>query len=266
MPKTGIKKENLRDFFSYHKMIYVLLTICVWILADLLYNATQYQVPNEKQVHFMLVSTTAETEGMLRELEVSALADGQEFDPTLEEVFFQRIAFDPNNDMDGTGGQQYMVMLGVGEGDIYRLPEDLMLVLVKEGYALPLEGYIESGILDPGDVDLSKVTFGEPEDLEDYDPTAKHIYAIPMANLYRMMLPDINVDNRAMYMVLMVYSENPDTSAYVMDYVIEQLTYELPEGVVPAVTPVPEGYNPFDDALEGAGFATAAPTEAPAAE
>lgn len=263
MPKTALKKEHLKDFFSYHKWIYLLLAVCVWMLADVLYSATEYKVPNNKQVYFQVVSPYVELEGGLMALESEALAVGQEFDPTLEEVIFQRIAYDPDNDTDGYGGQQYMLMVGVGEGDIYILPEEPMHVLVNEGYLLPLEGYIEEGLLDPGDVDLSHVIFGESEELEEYDPNAKHVYAIPLTNLNRMLEPDINVDNRKMYMVLMGFSENPETSVYVMDYVIEQLTAPLPDWVAPLPTPLPDGQNAFDNVLQDAGFATPAPTATP---
>jgi len=264
MPKTGIKKDQIRDFFSYHKFIYLLLAVCIYMLADVLYSATEYRSPNERQVYFQVVSPYVELEGRLEELETETLEALKEIDPTLEEVIFQRIAYDPANDMDGYGGQQYMLMLGVAEGDIYIVPEEPMHVLVNEGYLLPLEGYIEQGILDPGDVDLESVTFGESPELEDYDPNAKHVYAIPMVNMNRMMQPDINVDNRQMYMVLMSFSMNPDTCAYAMDNVIEQLTDEMPDWVEPLPTVSPDGANAFDSALQEAGFATPAPTEQPA--
>jgi len=264
MPKTGIKKDQLRDFVSYHKWIYVLLALCVYLCADVLYNATKYKVPNERQVYFQVVSPSVNLEGRLMELESETLEQVQQIDPTLEEVLFHRIAYDPDNDVDGYGGQQYMLMLGVAEGDIYIVPEDPMHVLVNEGFLLPLEGYIEQGILDPGNVDLESVTFAESPELDDYDPNAKHVYAIPMVNMNRMLQPDINVDNRKMYMVLMSFSANPETCAHAMDYVIEQLTAEEPAWVMPLATPLPEGQNAFDSALQEAGFATAAPTELPA--
>lgn len=264
MPNTSVKKDQLRDFIAYHKWTYLVLAVVVWMLADVLYSATEYRTPEERQVYFQIVSPTVQLDYRLAELEQEALAAGQEFDPTLEEVDFQRIAFDPDNDLDGYGGQQYMVMLGVGAGDIYMLEEQLMHVLVNEGYVMPLEGYIEQGILDPGDVDLESVTFAESPELEDYDPTAKHIYAIPMVNMNAMLQPDIAVDNRDMYMVLTYFSTNPETSVYVMDYVLDALTMELPAWIMPGPTEAPDGQNVFDSALESAGYATPAPTAAPA--
>lgn len=264
MPNTTLKKEHLRDFVSYHKWTYLLIAVVVWMLADVLYSATEYEPPEEKQVYFQIVTPTVELEARLPQIEADALAAGQEFDPTLEEVVFQRIAYDPENDLDGYGGQQYMLMLGVGAGDIYMVTEDMMHVLVNEGYLLPLEGYIEQGILVPGDVDLESVTFPESPEADNYDPTATHVYAIPTVNMNQMLYPDINVDNREMYLVLLGFSGNPETSAYVMSYVIEELTAPCPEWLLPASTPAPENQNVFDSALEGAGYATAAPTQLPA--
>ena len=126
MPNTTFKKEHLRDFVSYHKWTYLLIAVVVWMLADVLYSATEYEPPEEKQVYFQIVTPTVELEARLPQIEADALAAGQEFDPTLEEVVFQRIAYDPENDLDGYGGQQYMLMLGVGagEGKLYYATEE----------------------------------------------------------------------------------------------------------------------------------------------
>lgn len=265
MPNTTFKKEHLRDFVSYHKWVYVLITVCVWMLTDVLYSATEYKPPEERQVYFQIVTPTVRLEERLPQLEAEALAAGQEFDPTLEEVVFQRINYDPENDLDGYGGEQYMLMLGVAAGDIYMVTEDMLHVLVNEGYVLPLEGYIEQGILNPGDVDLASVTFRESPELDNYDPDAQHVYAIPTVNMNAMLYPDINVDNREMYMALMAFSGNPDTSAFVMNYVINALTEELPEWITPLLPPeeATDDQNAFDSALQGAGYATPAPTQLP---
>lgn len=257
MPNTK-NKGGFKDFFNYHKWTYVVIIACVWLVSDVLYSATKYQVPDERQVSIQIVSTSVDLESTLPLVAEHALATGQEYDPSLEEVVFYRIAYDPANDMDGYGGEQYMLMLGVGEGDIYMVTKELMHVLVNEGFVVPLEGYIEQGILDPGNVELGSVTFHESDELDDYDPQATHVYAIPMTNMNNMLLSGINYDNRDSYMVIMSFSANPETSAYVMSDIIAQLTGDLPEWAAP-VQQETSGENAFESALQDAGFATPAP-------
>lgn len=262
MPNTKIQKNQLKDFFFYHKWTYIMLAVAIVMVADILYSSTEYRSPNERQVSIQVVSTTADVFEALPQAAEIALQAGQEFDETLEEVVFMDIGYNPDNDTDGYGGQKYMLMLGVGEGDIYMVPEQLMHSLVNNGYALPLEGYIEQGILNPGDVNLDSVTFHESSEIEDYDPQARHVYAIPMVNMNRMLEEDINYDNRNAYMVLMAFSKNPETSAFVMSNLIEQFTAPLPEWAIPKEpSDSTDSSNIFDSTLQDAGFATSAPEQ-----
>ena len=260
MPNTKMRRDGLKDFFFYHKWIYLMLAIVVWMLSDILFSATEYRSPDERQVNIQVVSTSVHVEESLPLVAEIALKAGQEFDETLEEVVFYEIGYDPQSDTDGYGGQKYMLMLGVGEGDIYMVPEELMHSLVNSGYALPLEGYIEQGLINPGDVDLDSVTFRESPESDDYNPDARHVYAIPMVNMNEMLYSNINYDNRNAYMVLMAFSKNPDTSAFVMGNLIEQLTGPLPEWLAATEEDAAAG-NAFDSALQEAGFATAAPEQ-----
>lgn len=259
MPNTKMKKDDWKNFFHYSKWIYLILIVCVFVVTDIIFSATRYTTPPEKEVNFQIVTGFVDTDGGLMQVAEHALAVGQEADPELESVVFYNLGYDPKDTTDAYGIQKYQLMLGVAEGDVYILQRELMGPLVNSGYLLPLEGYIEQGILDPGDVDLKSVTFHESEELDDYDPNAMHVYAIPMTNLYRMMEDDIKLDNRQFYMVLMGFSTNPDTSAVVMNDVIAQLTAEKPQWLVEyealqAEQAAEEETTVFDEVLEDAGF------------
>lgn len=267
MPNTKVSKGDIKNFLSYSKWIYIILAVVLWMLSDILYSATEYQSPDERQVCFQLVASYAETEITLPTVAEKALAAGQEYDETLEEVVFYHIAYDPDDTSDAYGSQKYLLMLAVGEGDVYMVERSLMEQLVDEGYCLPLEGYIATGLLDPGDVDLESVTYHESAEIENYDPNATHVYGVPMKNMNAMLGEDINFDNRERYMVLMAFSANPDTSVVVMNDVIAQLTAPLPEWAAAAAErQQEEGTNAFDSALMEAGLATQNPeaTAAPA--
>lgn len=256
MPNTKIGRKGLKDFFYYHKGIYLVLILVTWLVGDVIYSATTYRSPDERSVQIMAVSTTVDLESTLPLLSEELLKKGQAFDETLEEVVFQRIAYNPASDTDGFGGQQYLLMVGAGEGDIYMLPRTLMHVLVNEGYLLPLEGYIDAGLIDPAGLDLESVTFAEPVDEEeDYDPTVRHVYAIPMDGMNKMLTSGITFDNRDAYMVLMGFSGNPDTSACVMGQLLTAMTGERPDWA--QIQPTHGSGNVFDDVLQDAGYAPA---------
>jgi len=121
--------------------------------------------------------------------------------------------------------QRYMVSLAANEGDIFIVERPMMNDLIKQGLAVDLTPYIESGMLTPGDRDLSRVTY--PESVEDDQPaTGKEcIYALQtdsMAGLWNYL----QYDFRDRYMVVMAYSDNIDTTVAVMQSMIEQ--FEVP--------------------------------------
>ena len=258
MPDTRVTKARLKNFFFYSKWLFVAVIAIVFVVTDLLYTTTRYRSPDEREVSFQIVTSYVDTETGLMDVAAKALEAGKVFDPTLEEVTFSCIGYNPDDSTDTYGYQKYYVMVGSGEGDIYMLPKSLMKSLASQGYLVPLEGYIDEGILDPGDVDLADCTFHENPEDEGYDPEATHIYAVPCDNLNAMLEENIGMNNHGFYFVIMAFSANPDTSAFVMGNVVEQLTAPEPEWYTEAMAAstenAEEGTNVFDEALGSAGY------------
>lgn len=244
MPNTRINKQNWRNHFQYAKWVYVLLAIVIFFGCDMIYTMTEYRPPNERKVDFEIVGSYADTE-TLQTISDGLLEQGQAFDPTLEEIGMYAIAYSGDAETDIYGAQKYMVMIAAQEGDIYMVNYDLMQQLVTQGAAQSLDEYISSGLLNVEGLDLSDCTFEEPApDEETPSSGVKHVYALPAVNMNRMLDSDINYDNRDKYLVLMQYSANPETSAYVMNLLMEELTAPLPEGLAgdeTAAQDAPEG-------------------------
>lgn len=230
MPNTKLTRTKWKNHFQYGKILYIVIALVAILIADLAYTMTTYHAPNERKVDVMVVLSFADTES-LEPIAQEALKDGQAFDETLEELTIQNIAYNPSDNSDYYGSQKFMVMLAAQEGDVYLVPEILMESLLNQQVLLPLEGYVESGALDTGDVDLTKSTFEEPYDEEVGEtPTGiKHVYGYSIENWYGLM--DYNIDNRGLYACIMSYSKNPDTAAHVLQYLNEQFTAEKPEWV-----------------------------------
>lgn len=226
MPNTKLTKEKWANHWQYHKFIYVLIVLLVAFCGDLLFQVTAYRAPNERKVDFELVADYADAE-FFQTYSEKALADGLAFDETLEEVNFYSLAYSGSED-DTYGVQKYMVMIAANEGHVYFLSYDLMKQLVEQGAALPLDDYIDQGLVKPADwMDLSVTTFKVTDD-EGISELGEKIYALPLGQLYGVMEDDVHYDIRDKYAVIMSYVQNPETTAVVLQSVIDQMAAPEP--------------------------------------
>ena len=244
MPNTKLTKAALSNHFHYGKFIYAALIIAAWMLTDLVYTATEYRPPNERKVVIEMVGAYSNVDKLVEVARIALEAgqryetdvdrangvdvDAKAYEPPLEEVSFFSIDYDTENEGDPYGVQKYMVTIAAQEGDIYFVNRKLMEQLVNEGVAIPLEGYIDAGILKPGGRDLSAVTFNAPSFEEGGAPGSARVYALQADTLYRLIEEEI-YDTRGTYMVITTFSANPDTTAVVMQSIIDQLETEKPE-------------------------------------
>lgn len=234
MPNTKLKKESLKTHFHYAKWFYVVIALGAFFLGDLLFTTTEYRSPPERKVDFEIVGQYAEVE-TLQAVADEIMKDAAQIDPTLEEIGMYHIAYSGDAETDIYGAQKFMVMIAAREGHVYMLDRALMEQLLAQDAILPLDEYIDAGILKADGLDMESVTFDEPVLDEGEQPSGKrYVYAIPCANLNRMRTPEISYDNRDKYMVMMAYCPNPETTAKVMQRVIDELTAPDP---MPAAQP-----------------------------
>ncbi len=238
MPNTKLTKERLINHFQYGKMIYIAIIIVAVMLADVMFTMTAYRAPGERKVDIYLVSHNSDVSNAAP-YEQIALEAGQAFErardeaaginvqsksyaPALEQVSFYSMIYDLYSENAAYDQERFLMTVATHEGDIFIVSRDLMNYMVEEGLAADLTGYIESGVIDPGDRNLLKVTY--PEFVEKNQPATGRqcIYALQadtMSGLWDVFDFNYSLD---MYMVLMSYSDNPDTSAVVMQSLIEQ--------------------------------------------
>ena len=223
MPNTKITREKFVNHMSYGKWVYVLIIVLVWFGVDLLYTVTEYHPPAERRVDIYLMGNYVDIEP-LKELEAKALAYGQTFDETLEEVNFYDLVF--TGEDDPYTPQKLMVLMAAHEGNVYFLNRDYTEQLVRQEVALPLDEYIASGTISPGDRNLGKVTYDEPAPSED-EPSSglRYVYALQTDPMTRMMDADsLSFDVRDKYMVVTSYTKNVDTTVRVLQFLMDELT------------------------------------------
>lgn len=236
MPNTKLTRERWKNHFHYGKFIYIVVIIVAAMVADIVYTMTTYHAPNARRVDIQLVGSYIEFGEDRESFEQIALEAGQayelqrdeaagvdvtaeDYEIPLEEVKFLSLDYDPNSDDAVYGQQKYTVTLAAQEGDIFFVSRALMNELVELELAVDLTPYIESGLLVPGERDLSKVTYDVRVDGEATGEQA--IYALQAAPMTKMW-DALSYDYRDKYMVVMTYSQNPDTAAAVMQSLIEQ--------------------------------------------
>ncbi len=242
MPNTKLTKERLRVHFQYGKVIYIAIAIVAVMLADVLFTVTAYRSPGERKVDIYLVSHNVDVTnaapyaqialeaGQAYERERDAAAgidvESASYKPTLEAVEFCGMEYDAYSENAAYDQQRYMMTLAAQEGDIYIVSRGMLENMIADGLAVDLTPYIESGVINPGDRNLLKVTY--PEYVPKGQPaTGKEcVYALQAESLNGLWDAFRYNYTTGVYMVLMSYSDNMDTSAAVMQSLIDQ--FELP--------------------------------------
>ena len=242
MPNTKMTRDRMKNHFQYGKNIYISIIILMIVLADILFTTTVYQAPSDRRIDIYLVSHNSDItnaapyeqialeagQAFERERDAAAGIDvnGAKYKTQLEEVNFVSLIYDLYSEDGAYSQERFMLTLSTHEGDIYMVSRDVLEYFVQEGLVADLTGYIESGVIDPGDRNLLRVTY--PEFVEKGKPATGNmcIYGLQIDTLTGLWDAfDFNY-SLDMYMVMMSYSENKDTSAVVMQSMIDQ--FEAP--------------------------------------
>ena len=118
---------------------------------------------------------------------------------------------------------QLTAYLAASDGDIYFLTEQFFKTFAAQGAFLPLEQLVEDGVINVGDLDLTKgyVTMVSEYD-ENYQPlkSEMHLYGIPMDSFYGFM-DGMQFDNRGMYAVILFNNQNDENVIPFFDALLE---------------------------------------------
>ncbi len=270
MPDTRMTREKLKNHLHYGKWIYLLIAVVAWFAVELVYTMTEYRPDQYHRVDIQLVGNSTMQDEGLDAVSKKVVAAVSPQDPRLEEVNFYNIAYSGDGSTDIYGAQKYAVILADRSSSIFFLSRTLMEDMVKRGGALPLDQYVESGVL-PKDLAVT-----QPEPDEDGNPTGvSHVYAIDASGLGGMLADDIGFDTRDKYAVIFAACVNPDTAIAVLNNVFSQMTGPAPDSLftqslleaAAQASAAPEGMAAPNDAqtAQSDTASTAAPTAQPAA-
>lgn len=213
----GITKKWLKNHFAYSWWKY-LLVVCVSVLGvNVLFTTTAYRPPEEKKIEVYVLNGYTDAQALRAEL----LPLFEQKCPDQEEFIVTNINLDGS---DAYAYMQYSTYVAAQQGDVCIMPENEVIKLAAEGAEyvfVDLTEYVESGLIDTKDIDLSrgmlKTESGE-----------KRLFAIPADTLYGLFAYGNDPANS--YLVAFAHGGNDKNAAAVIDLLINQYLTEKPEG------------------------------------
>lgn len=202
--KTPVTSENLRTHFTYGLWKYVLLAVIAIAGWSIMYTVTAYHSPQNKRIDLYVQTATTSSEVIDEFIEPI----WKETVPEMETV--SSVVLSPSDD--STTTMQLFTYITVGEGDIYFLTERFFKDFASQGAFLELDELVKTGMIDVGDVDLSKgyvAVIDAYEGDQAVPSSTRHLYGIPLESFYGYM-NNILLDNRNLYAVILVNNQNDE--------------------------------------------------------
>ena len=217
MAENRITKKMVKNHWTYNWWKYLLLVFLCAAAVDVTFTMTAYRPPEEKKIEIYILNGYCDTSTMQAELEPLFF----ETHPDQEELSILNINLSGD---DMYAAMQFSTYVAAQQGDVCLMPTSEVVKLTADGaeYAfMDLTHYIESGVIDVQDIDLTagrmKSSTGE-----------EGIYAIPADSLYGLLA--YGNDPADSMLCIMDYNGNEETSAAVLNMMIERYRTPQPEG------------------------------------
>lgn len=217
MAENRITKRWLKNHWTYSWWKYLLVIALSVMGIDMLFTSTAYRPPEEKKIELYVCNEYVDSIA----LQEALWPLFSERYPDQEELTVMNINL-TSDDM--YAAMQFSTYVAAQQGDVLLLPEAEVAKLAAEGADvafLELTPFIESGVIDPGDIDLSsgmmKSEAGE-----------MGLYAIPADTLYGLTA-FYNIPDDSM-LCLTSYGGNDEHAAGLLNLLLERYRTEKPEG------------------------------------
>lgn len=207
----------VKNHLTYGWWKYLLVAVISVFGVDLLFSVTAYRPPEDKKIELYLCSGYADSEAVKADFWPLL----QERCPEQEELIVMNMNL-ASDDM--YVRMQFSTYCAAQQGDVFLLPRSEFKKLAADGADetfIELSEYLDSGVIDARGIDLEQTTLpaasGEPG-----------VYGIAADTLYGLL--DYGCDPADSVLCIMFYNGNDDTSAAMIDLLIEHLSAPKPEG------------------------------------
>lgn len=216
MMQKQLTKSWLRNHFSYSWWKYLLATVICVFGINLLFTMTEYRPPEEKKIELYMLNGYADAQAMQQELWPLFQAEC----PDQEELTVLNIDLMGN---DAYIYMQFSTYVAARQGDVCLMPESEVRKLAEDGAEhafIELTDYVESGMIDVKDIELSKGLFADSQGRQ-------RLYAIPADSLYGLL--EYGCDPKGSYLVVLAYNGNDENAVRMMNLMIGQYHGEKPQ-------------------------------------
>lgn len=211
------RKKAIQHHWSYNWWKYLLLVFFCAAGVDVAFTMTAYRPPEEKKIELYILNDYCDTEAMKAEIEPLFF----QAHPEQEELTILNINLEGE---DMYAAMQFSTYAAAQQGDVCLMPVSEVQKLAADGaeYAfMDLTPYIDSGVIDVQDIDLTPGTMKR-------STGETGIFAIPADTLYGLLA--YGNDPAGSMLCIMDYCGNEDTSAAVLNMLLERYRTEKPEG------------------------------------
>lgn len=216
MAGKRITVKWLKHHMTYSWWKYLAVVVVSVLGVNMLFTMTEYRTPEEKKIELYVLNSYIMSEPLQSEISRLFFARC----PDQEELTVANINLsgdDPYTRM------QFTTYIAAKQGDVCLMPRSEMLKLADGGAEhafVELSGYVENGVIDVKDIDLSRGMLRS-------EAGEEGLYAIPADTLYGLLAYEN--DPKGSYLVLMAYGGNDDHGAQVIDLMIERYHGEKPD-------------------------------------
>lgn len=209
--KTPVTRDVLKNHLTYSLWKYLLLAVVAIFGWNLIYTATQYQVPEEKKI---ILGAYAYGDGALANLYLEQVR--AEVLPEMEQISAQFIMPD-----EMYGAMILSTRVAARECDIYLLPRDQFQSYASQGAFMPLDKVLPELVtdLEAAGIHLNRGVRAVEETGE------KHQFGIPCADLPGMAAT-LQCDVSDMYIAIFLYTGNDDNTIRFFDYFVRDMLNE----------------------------------------
>ena len=211
MADNRITQKHLKTHFQYSWWKYALALVVSILGISLAFDTTEYRPHEEKKTELYIMNSYCDTEALEKKLWPLL----QEACPEQEEMITMNINL---NSDDIYVRMQFMTYVAAHQGDVFMMSqqefENLMTDESADSIYVDLMPYIESGVIDVGDINL---TPGYATD----SAGQRGLYAIPTDSLTGMKDYLCNPEGAVLAMVS--YGGNLDTAAQLIGIMLREL-------------------------------------------
>lgn len=179
--RTRLTGADLRHHLRYQGWMYLLAIVLSFTLTSLVYTQTAYRPPQHKRIDIYIRSSlvsSEQAEAFLEPIWKDAV-------PEMEAVEAVML-LSPYGDNEGYANIQLVTYLAAGEGDIYLLDTTDFKRFAAQGAFVPLEMYLQDGVIDADSLALAAGRVQEVENRPDGSLAAvgeTRLFGVPLAGL-----------------------------------------------------------------------------------